>query len=730
MSLSNIYNNSIDITVSGSLIDTTLSGFPLMIKLSSDSGLTDYNATNVFSELNNAEIDLYTKLLLEFDPDFSDTSASGHVVTVNGNVTIASGTAPLGYTNSADCPGSSGDYMLMPNVDDFWTNAQDFTVDCWIYPEAQSRGGIMGPNGYGLGMDFHFSGTRNINIWATSNGSAFDILTADASGNGTGSISIPLNTWSHVAFVRSGNNWMSFVNGVKDVDVTSSASTANTGSNTIGSWATGGIYEYNFNGKIANFRFSKGTARWTEDFLPPTSPYSSSYGNRQKIAIADDSDVQQYVEIEYWNHEDQTAVLWTRVPTLSGGSNTILHLYYDSSTTTNSGYVGDTLTTPAQNVWDDDYEVVFHTTQPPVSSDTVRDSTSNARHGDPNSLTSTSGVISRCFDFGNAVGWVNGIGSVPAGQQNTRQVLANVTTFANEQYLLDFGGDNNLIYVAGGNSQYRSYNPHVFGTSTATTDTWYHITASRDSGGTARVYYNGEEDDTNSVSAGTPGTMTIGGNVGGSYRARGMLEEVRVTTGARSAAWIKTDNYTIRDQLLSFSTGVPGTVFIFSNPIPVHLSKVYGTQHTLQLTTTISGEEASYVYDATFYNDDGDVQIGSTVSGVSSGSSASVIMSTPNGVTYSWYVEALSSGISDTSQTYSFDNRFLCAGYVEENGVRASGFPVRLYRRSNGELVDSDVTISGGTFSIDSIYNEYHYAVAIHPDDDETNALIYDWITP
>ena len=173
-------------------------------------------------------------------------------------------------------------------------------------------------------------------------------------------------------------------------------------------------------------------------------------------------------------------------------------------------------------------------------------------------------------------------------------------------------------------------------------------------------------------------------------------------------------------------------MFTFSNPIPTHLSTVYGTSHTLQLTTTITGADIPYVYAATFYDDENN-QIGSTVSGLNSGAQATstAALSTPAGTTYGWYVKSTSSGSTGTSQTYSFTNRFLAAGYTEINGTRASGIAVRLYRRSTGVLVSgTESTGVSGTFSIVTSYNEAHYAVALHPTDSGTNALIYDYLTP
>lgn len=172
--------------------------------------------------------------------------------------------------------------------------------------------------------------------------------------------------------------------------------------------------------------------------------------------------------------------------------------------------------------------------------------------------------------------------------------------------------------------------------------------------------------------------------------------------------------------------------FTFTNPIPEHLSTVYGETEQLQLTTTISGGEESYTYDADFYDGFG-VQIGTTISGISSGSSAisNSNFPTPSGVDYNWYVVATSSGSEDTSVTYTFYNRFLYEGYVTENSGPVSR-TVRLYYRDTGELIDSTTSSgSNGYYSLDALVNDEHFIVAF---DDEVgedyNALILDRVLP
>ena len=174
-------------------------------------------------------------------------------------------------------------------------------------------------------------------------------------------------------------------------------------------------------------------------------------------------------------------------------------------------------------------------------------------------------------------------------------------------------------------------------------------------------------------------------------------------------------------------SGTPET-FTFINPTPAHLSTVYGTTEQVCLTTTISGEEPEYIYDAAFY-DSFDVQIGTTVSGIQSGQPAesNEYLSTSSGIDYSWYMTATSSGVEDTSSTYTFHNRFLASGTTKVDGVLTSGIDVRLYRRDTGELSGSTISTTSGIFNIETQYNGGSYCVALSPYTD-TNSLIYDFL--
>ena len=75
-----------------------------------------------------------------------------------------------------------------------------------------------------------------------------------------------------------------------------------------------------------------------------------SYADRHHIVVTDSNDNKLYTEIAYWDSINEKASLWTKVPTVSSGTDTDLYLYYDAAATTASGYTNDTGTIQAKAV--------------------------------------------------------------------------------------------------------------------------------------------------------------------------------------------------------------------------------------------------------------------------------------------------------------------------------------------------------------------------------------------
>jgi hypothetical protein len=85
-----------------------------------------------------------------------------------------------------------------------------------------------------------------------------------------------------------------------------------------------------------------------------------SDANRFKIAIANQSDTEHYVEIARFDYTNSEAELHVLVPSISGSVDTILFLYFDSAHADNTTYVGDTGDSTSVNAWQSDFELVYH----------------------------------------------------------------------------------------------------------------------------------------------------------------------------------------------------------------------------------------------------------------------------------------------------------------------------------------------------------------------------------
>jgi len=95
------------------------------------------------------------------------------------------------------------------------------------------------------------------------------------------------------------------------------------------------------------------------------------------------------------------------------------------------------------------------------------------------------------------------------------------------------------------------------------------------------------------------------------------------------------------------------------------------------------------------------------------------------------WLKATNYTLHDDLITYEQGARpvYTASGTATVDGLLTGDIPVRLYRRSTGELVGATLSENDGLFTIDSTYNEDHYITALYTASG-TNALVYDWISP
>ena len=218
----------------------------------------------------------YLVLALPFNSEsrFTDTSPKGKGdPAIIGNTDIS--TAQSKYYGSSAAFDGVGDHLKFAGAGDFQYGANDFTIEFWWYPTNTARQalyhGSFGAD-YSIGIDYNSTGANKLGIWASSNGSSWNLLNADGGGNGICSTSVTQNAWSHIAYVRNGTTWRLYLNGVADCTVSNLSGAVDviaTDVQAIGAWWNSETAMSDLYGYLQDFRIYNGVAKYTSNFTPP-----------------------------------------------------------------------------------------------------------------------------------------------------------------------------------------------------------------------------------------------------------------------------------------------------------------------------------------------------------------------------------------------------------------------------------------------------------------------------
>jgi hypothetical protein len=211
-----------------------------------------------------------TQLLLNFaNAGIFDSSGINNVVTAGS---AQASTTQVKYGTSSMKFNGSTDYLTMlasPNLD---MGTGNFTIECWVYPISVANNYpsfLSSITGWSAGANSHrFNNVGQANKFSFHlNGSA-GVSAGDPYMTSTNTFSF--NTWHHYAVTRSGNTWRMFVNGNLENTQTSSVTyNPSLGGLRVG-WATWDAANGYFNGYVDDLRITKGYARYTSAFTPPT----------------------------------------------------------------------------------------------------------------------------------------------------------------------------------------------------------------------------------------------------------------------------------------------------------------------------------------------------------------------------------------------------------------------------------------------------------------------------
>lgn len=227
-------------------------------------------------------IDEYTKLCLHCNgtdgsTSFPDASENNYTVTAVADAQVDDA---IGKFNESALMDGVGDYLLIEQNANFDPGTDDFTIDWWEYATTNSHLRISRDAGESSTYSgFTVVGNPGI-IYMSSNGISWDIAVGRSLG------SVTQDTWVHYAIVRFGNTFYTFKGGVQQDTWTSSLGIyAGQSGMRLGIDRSGYTY---FTGNADEIRFSKGIARWTSGFTPPTEEYSFGVDESDTITLSDE----------------------------------------------------------------------------------------------------------------------------------------------------------------------------------------------------------------------------------------------------------------------------------------------------------------------------------------------------------------------------------------------------------------------------------------------------------
>tara|TARA_R100001443_G_scaffold24713_4_gene37182 strand:- start:11733 stop:14819 length:3087 start_codon:yes stop_codon:yes gene_type:complete len=186
--------------------------------------------------------------------------------------------------------GSTSTGIEIADNADFDVGSGNFTIEAWIYVDEDAgntryisgQSSSSGANSSGA-VQFQIASNNKLTSYIFDASDTDNYLTLEPS-----SATISDNKWHHVAIVRNGTAFNLYQDGTSIANVTSSI----TVNNSTAKFAVGCLGEYtagHFKGWISNYRFVKGTAVYTSNFTPATSPLTAI--TNTKLLCCQDSTV-------------------------------------------------------------------------------------------------------------------------------------------------------------------------------------------------------------------------------------------------------------------------------------------------------------------------------------------------------------------------------------------------------------------------------------------------------
>ena len=192
---------------------------------------------------------------------FTDSSSSAQTVTSVGSPALTSANARFGPTSVQL---GTSKYVQIASHANLALPA-DFTIELWARQDSSASGGNI----------FTFAG-QNWNLSRASSGGNLQFWNGSATTNYSAS-EVPTVSFVHYAIARQGASVRIFANGNLLGTYTDTGVTSLTAADINLGWYRSGSSSY-WSGQIDEFRLTKGVARYTANFTPPSDAFSSYAG--------------------------------------------------------------------------------------------------------------------------------------------------------------------------------------------------------------------------------------------------------------------------------------------------------------------------------------------------------------------------------------------------------------------------------------------------------------------
>jgi hypothetical protein len=195
-----------------------------------------------------------------------DSSPSPKTVTAFDNAQISTAQSKFGGASIA--LDGSGDFLAADSVD-LKLSTGAWTIEGWIYllvtPASYAQIYDSRQNNHGTinGITLYVGSNRTVRLYQSGVDRAYT------------STALPLNAWAHVAATYDQSTVRLFIDGQNTgLNWTSSSLALNNTETLIGSeWTRSAGF---LNAYIDDLRITKGVARYTSNFTPPTAPFPNA----------------------------------------------------------------------------------------------------------------------------------------------------------------------------------------------------------------------------------------------------------------------------------------------------------------------------------------------------------------------------------------------------------------------------------------------------------------------